>query len=165
MEVRKFSSVSAMIDDLNDFASDNGTFKVLKEKPLHIQLLTQTVAGESKAIAAEEVRRAIVYGVIRSFMHTDIDQITVTAASAISDAASGKMKQVKGSEVSVLVRRQDTLELLRKMTGIKEFSDLEEMEKAGDLTFPGGSAAYQAIRYNDHGKPGLDAFFKALASK
>lgn len=58
-EVTQYSSVQKMIEEFSDFSTSEGTFKILENKPLHIQLSPMTVKRESSEVIKEDVSRAL----------------------------------------------------------------------------------------------------------
>jgi hypothetical protein len=73
---RSFPTVKEMIEEFHDFSIEKGTFKVLKENPLHIQLSPRFLgspqypdAADEPEIIETEVKEAIVYGIYQSFIH------------------------------------------------------------------------------------------------
>ena len=62
-----FATVGEMIEDLGDYAAENGTFKLLSTEPLKIQLAPSIVPGDLPENNAREIRRAALYAV--SYTH------------------------------------------------------------------------------------------------
>jgi hypothetical protein len=62
----------------NDYLIEDGSFKVIQNNPLHIQLSPKIFNSDSEDIIEAIINRAFLYGVYRSFAFTTIDNITIT---------------------------------------------------------------------------------------
>lgn len=76
-EVR--SSFREMMNDRNDYTEEAGTLIINSESPLTIILYTADAVNQSDNIKKEGMRKAVLYGVYRTFIHTPEPRITVTA--------------------------------------------------------------------------------------
>jgi hypothetical protein len=96
---KSFSTAKEMIEEFHDFSIKKGTFKVLKENPLHIQLSPGLIgspqypdSADEPEIIETEVKETIVYGIYQSFIHTPIQEITVTAIPQVFNINTKKTK-------------------------------------------------------------------------
>lgn len=154
----KFPSVTDMIQQLNDFSTDNGTFKVISKKPLHIQLSPEVLPNDLKSVISEQTERAAIYGIYRSFIHTDVDKITVTAIPKIYS----KDDYVSADKVTITKTRAQALNDIQKFIPVTGFSELTISDEYGhDET----SKEYKQIYFNDQGGAGLNKFFKYISKK
>ena len=79
---KQFKNMEEVGDFTQDFMVETGTLKVLTKKPLHIQL---NIARETDSkLAAESMFRAYLWGVYRTFLHTNADEVTVTVVSPVA---------------------------------------------------------------------------------
>lgn len=160
----KFPTVKAMIEDFNDYSTSSGTFKIITENTLHIQLSPQVSSGELPEVIEESVKRALVYGVYRSFIHTPIDQITVTVLPQEIDFKTQKTRPITGYERTISKKRDEALNLIKKYLKINSFSELVTESKMGNTVFPNQwTEKFNHVYYNDQGYPGLNRFFGELA--
>lgn len=145
---KQFKSVDQMVEWTNDYSAETGTFKVLKRSPLHIQLKLWSVVKESgDRVIAEELFRALQWGVFRTFLHTNAKQVTVTVIPPVSTEHIGMLTET--------VTREKALMVIQKLLGVRDFGDL--------LTEHGTwSDAMKRCRFSDYGSPGLKACTLAL---
>lgn len=160
----KFPSVEAMIEDFNDYSASNGTFKILATEPLHIQLSPQIAQGNLPEFIEDQVRRALVYGIYRAFIHTPVNQIMVTAVPKEIDLKTWKTRYVPGYKRTISKTREEALALVKKYLRISSFSDLVTETKVRDIVFPNQwTKDFKRLYYNDQGYPGLNRFLGDLA--
>ena len=159
-----FPSVEVMIDDFNDYSTSNGTFKVLAKDPLHIQLSPQIVQGELPEIIEFYVKRTLVYGIYRVFVHTPADRITVTAVPQEINFHTNDVRYVPGYKRTISITRTEALALIRKYLRVNSLSDLVTETKTGDMIFLNQwIKECNRLYYNDQGHPGLNRFVGELA--
>ena len=159
----KFKSVEAMIEEFSDYSVSNKTFKILKNEPLHIQLSPRVVKSDPSNVIELEVKRAVIYGVYRTFVHTNEGSITVTAIPREINFDNKKEKYLKEFKRTISITREKALELLKKNIKVKSFSQLVTEKKIGSLVFKDQwSKSFNRIYYNDQGSPGINLFFGEL---
>src|SRR5215218_5667584 len=110
----KFGSVQAMVKDFKDYSQENGTFKVLTREPLHIQLSPIVVPGDFPDVIDAQVKRAVLYGIYRSFVHTPVDRITVTAIPLERNPRTDSTQYLSAYKRTVTKTRSQALELIRR---------------------------------------------------
>jgi hypothetical protein len=120
-----YPTISAMIDSSGDYASDNGTFKIISENPLHIQIskivMPDTPIDELKKGAME----GIVYIAYQAFASTGIKDITITAVPLIYDATNDKkLGFSEPARYTATISRDKAQEVMQKIVGITNFDDL-----------------------------------------
>lgn len=135
---KQLPSVEAVGEFTQDFTTEQGTLKVLKKKPLHIQLRIGT-ESDSK-YAAEAMFRAYLWGVYRTFLHTNVDEVTVTVVSPV--AVDGNTKFTATST------RARALDTVQQIPGIKGWDDLLTASQSW-------SEPMKRCMYSSYGKPGL----------
>jgi len=138
--------------DLNDYPEENGRFKILSSTPLHIQLSPTIVDGDRKDVIDEIVKRAIIYGVYRTFIHTKADKVTVT----VLPKDLMKNRYFKQYKKTYTVDRSYAIEVSKLLLG-QNLSGLIDESLFWSKSFKKGY-------YSDQGEPGLDRFFTALVS-
>lgn len=158
----KFKSVPEMIEDFGDYSKDNSTFEIISEHPLHIRLSPIVFGAEIPRVKKNLVKMAMVYGIYRSFIHTPIEKITVTAVPRkiynIREPDKGEL--VPDEKVTLTKTREQALKVLQHFFPGKTFTDLVEVDK--DVGSDQQSDLFSRIYYPDQGEPGLEAFFEEL---
>jgi hypothetical protein len=168
---RSFLTVKEMIEEFHDFSIKKGTFKVLKENPLHIQLSPRLLgspqypdSADEPEIIEAEVKEAIVYGVYQSFIHTPIQEITVTAIPQVFNINTKKTKYLKKYKKTLSISKQKALELVHKHLKVSSFSDLKTDKQVGELLVHDQWIDDFLSIYHDHSSgPGLNLFFEELS--
>lgn len=145
---KQFKSMQEVGDFTQDFVAETGTLKVLKKKPLHIELRIRP-ESESK-YAAEAVARAYLWGVYRTFLHTNADEVTVTVISPV--AVDGNTKMTATST------RARALTNVQQIPGIKGWDDLLTASQSW-------SEPMKRCMYSSYGKPGLRDCALGVAGK
>jgi hypothetical protein len=159
----KFGSVQAMIKDFKDYSQENGTFKVLTREPLHIQLSPIVVPGDFPDVIDAQVKRAVIYGVYRSFVHTPVDRITVTAIPLERNPRTDSTRYLTAYKRTVTKTRSQALELVRRHLRVATFDTLVTEERVGQVGVPDQwTKAFNRLYYQDQGAPGLTQFFSEL---
>lgn len=159
----KFASVSAMMNSLKDYTQENGTFKVLRKEPLHIQVSPMTFPGDFPDVIDAQVKRAVIYGIYRSFIHTSVDQITVTAIPKELNPRTKSSRYLNAYKRTVTKTRKEALDLVRRYLHVASLDALVEDQRiAGSVVPDGWTKAFNRLYYQDQGPPGLTIFFSEL---
>lgn len=162
--ISTFPDVKSMIDDFNDYSTSNGTFVVLTSKPLHIQLSPQVVKGDLPEVIKEQVNRALMYGIYRSFIHTQINDITVTAVPIEINFRNKKSILLSKYKKTISITRSEALSLVKKYINVASFSELVADTKIGTIVIHNQwTKDFNRIYYNDQGSPGLNRFISELS--
>jgi hypothetical protein len=159
----KFGSVQAMIKDLKDYSQENGTFKILAREPLHIQLSPIVVPDDFPEVIDAQVKRAVIYGIYRSFVHTPVDRLTVTAIPLERNPRTDSTRYLNAYKRTVTKTRNQALELVRRHLRVATFDALVTDERIGQFVVPDQwTRAFNRLYYQDQGAPGLTRFFSEL---
>lgn len=162
----KFSSVQAMVKDFKDYNQENGTFKVLTREPLHIQLSPIVVPGDFPDVIDAQVKRAVIYGIYRSFVHTPVNRITVTAIPLERNPRTDSTRYLNAYKRTVTKTRSQALELVRRHLRVTTFDALVGEERIGQVVVPDQwTKAFNRLYYQDQGAPGLTRFFSELEQR
>lgn len=131
-EPQQFATVSEMIEDRADFSEELGTYKLISANPLHIQLAAQVVANDLPEVVLSEVQRAAIYGVYRTFIHTDADKVRVTAVpmEVTMNPWSGHI--LKSPVVDIEVTRAQSLKAVASKIPASSLNDLVELTSDSD---------------------------------
>jgi|tagenome__1003787_1003787.scaffolds.fasta_scaffold20956011_3 hypothetical protein len=159
----KFASVSAMMSSLNDYTQENGTFKILRREPLHIQVSPMVFPGDFPDVIDAEVKRAVIYGVYRSFIHTSVNQITVTAIPKELNPRTKSSRYLGAYKRTVTKTRKEALDLVRRYLHVATFDALVEDQRiGGSVVSDIWTKAFNRLYYQDQGPPGLTTFYSEL---
>ena len=128
-----FATVGEMIEDLGDYAAENGTFKLLSTEPLKIQLAPSIVPGDLPENNAREIRRAALYGVYRTLVHTDADKVTSVAVPREVNIREQTSKVLSKPSLSITVTRAQALKAAGQFLKVQSAADLVRPEQAGTI--------------------------------
>ncbi|MCU5773101.1 hypothetical protein N5923_09895 [Erwiniaceae bacterium BAC15a-03b] len=154
-----FKNSVAMMEDHNDYAPDTGYFKVLKEKPLHVQILPAIFQGDTDKNITYTVNKAAVYAAYRVLFQTPADSVKVTVLPRELDMGTRKYTPKPKHSITFTLTRKRALELTSQYAGISEAKEL--MQDDG-YTW---ADPFSECCYTDGGNPGLSAFVEELRSK
>jgi hypothetical protein len=144
---KKFKTPEEMADFTQDFTTEEGTFKVLSRKPLHIEVRVTDVNPDQK-YAAESMLRAFLWTVYRTFLHTEADNVKVTVVSPI--AVDGR------KSFTASTSRPHAQKIAQQLLGISDMSELLTDRQTW-------SEAMKRCYYSDYGTPGLRKCALAVA--
>lgn len=159
-DIEKFGSVSEMIEAFGDYSADDESFLVLSEDPQHIRLTKVTVEGDPQSVVEAELKRAVMYGVYQSFIHTDIPEITVTAQPMLTTFNPHSQKLLDKPAYEVSVTRDQALEVVQEFLDVDELSELKIQGQFG----VSWSDGFNSLYYEDR-KPGLSVFYSLLENQ
>ena len=125
------------IEDLNDYSSEAGTLKLVSSSPLKFEIFQTDAAKQQPAYKAEAVNRAAIYGIYRTFIHTDVPELEV--AAGLLEMHSAVPRVVKPNpQYKVVVRttREQALKAISSLLPeVKSFQDLVAKQTVGGLVF------------------------------
>ena len=142
---------------LGDYYADNNSLEIISEAPLHIRLSNLAVQGDHPDVKELMVKRAVIYGIYRSFIHTNKDEVTVT--SYLIDM-NNKKKLPSSPEYSVKITKKQALDIIKKYLLVQDYSDLIAKDGYG-CSF---SEDFNRVRFNDQNENEFNAFFSDLSS-
>ncbi|BBL25466.1 hypothetical protein [Comamonas terrigena] len=119
-------TIEQVIEKMRDYSASNNTFQVLSKQPLHIRLSPKMVAAETSESVKTELLRAATYGVYRTFIHTHVDRVQVTARPLLM-VINGEHREfvlLKKPSATVSVSRAKALEVARQTLQVTSFSQL-----------------------------------------
>lgn len=158
-----FTEVEAMFDDFSDYAVDDNSLEIKSTDPLVLRLSPTVVEGDSATMVDEELKRALIYGVYRPFIHTDAEKITVSVQPLLLKA--GKLTLQDKPRFTITLTKEQARKAVQDVLPGKELEDL-----VGGEILPGTpdpdqwSDEFYDIYYKTR-KPGQDAFFEAMAKR
>lgn len=157
----QYPNVSAMVEDLGDFSSENGTFAVLSENPLQIRIAARVVPGDLPENVTREVRRAALYGVYRTLLHTTAESVQVTAVPNQITLNPYSSKILSSPSLQVTATRAQALEAVKRLIGVDALSDLVTPEQAGTIQLDSWSESFEPLYFKDDGQEALLKAIKA----
>ena len=164
-EATRYESVVKMIEDRNDYVEESGTFKVIKAEPLHIQLSPRDTKGTSEKVIRDEVKRAMIYGIFRTFIHTPQNKITVTVIPLEVGVPGPKKVYWNQYKTTLTVTREGALRAVRKFFPVGTYEELVAPKTIAGLTINDEwSGDFSKCYWSDLGEPGIDAFYLELVN-
>jgi hypothetical protein len=171
----QFATIKEVIDNFNDYRIKEGTFKIIKNQPLHIQL-SPTILGSQEypdgsddpAQIEEESKHTLVYGIYTAFIHTPVNQITVTSIPMVFNLDTRKHKYLPAYKKTLTISRDQALEKIQKFIPVTSFAQLKTDETVpgieGLIAHDQWTKQFGEIYYNHTENPGLDNFFNELVN-
>ncbi|PFG60235.1 hypothetical protein DM05_4941 [Pseudomonas poae] len=156
-----FATVGEMIEDLGDYAAENGTFKLLSTEPLKIQLAPSIVPGDLPENNAREIRRAALYGVYRTLVHTDADKVTSVAVPREVNIREQTSKVLSRPSLSITVTRAQALKAAGLFLKVQSAADLVRPEQAGTIQLDNWAPKFEDAYMTDKGQIRLLEAIKA----
>jgi hypothetical protein len=156
-----FATVGEMIEDLGDYAAENGTFKLLSTEPLKIQLAPSIVPGDLPENNAREIRRAALYGVYRTLVHTDADKVTSVAVPREVNIREQTSKVLSKPSLSITVTRAQALKAAGQFLKVQSAADLVRPEQAGTIQLDNWAPKFEDAYMTDKGQIRLLEAIKA----
>jgi len=133
----KYPTVAAMIDSSGDFSSDNGTFKILSESPLHIQISEITMDGMPDEQIKQETLKNIVYIAYQTFATTEIESLTITSVPLIFDTEKQKTIGYNDNfKTTLTVDRNKAKKVMEQFVGLTDFDELLGADGGDSQYFP-----------------------------
>lgn len=161
-----YKTVYALFIDRNDYPHDEqyndgiGQFRVLKNKPfLHIEINPTVVRGDILSYK-EDTKKAVLYGIYKTFIHTNTNKIKVTATPR---ELTSKNKLSEFSK-TVTITRATALKLVNKALGVSSFKELvtPSFYKGTFITYVYSDICKNILYNGKRYLPGLDKFFLIL---
>lgn len=148
----QFDTVEEMIEDLGDYSAENGTFTLLSTEPLKIQLAPSVVPGDLPENDAREIRRAALYGVYRTLVHTDADKVTSVAVPRQVNIREQTSKLLSKPSLSITVTRAQALKAAGQFLKVQSAEDLVRPEQAGTIQLDNWVPEFQRAYMSDKGQ-------------
>lgn len=158
-----YDSVADLVTDFSDYLEEHKQFEVLSERPLHIRLSPVVFEGDHPDVVESELRRAMVYGIYRSFVHTDIEAITVTTTPVLGIFMKPDQNRVLDKpQITITKTRAEALADVQQFIKVTELSELIDSQ---DSLQPGSKwiKEFNQLYYPDQGGPGLNVFYEVIA--
>lgn len=150
----QYATLEAMFEDGGDFDPEAKTLVIESEKPAVFKLGVAVFAGDPQDVSDNELKRALIYGSIRPFIHTDRDVVTVTAYPVLTTFNPSSHKPLDKPTYTITITRAEALKTVQQFLKVKDFGELV-------TEYGSWSEAFNNLYYEDK-KPGLNVFFDAL---
>lgn len=153
----QFKSVAQLMDSYQDFRDykDHPGFKVLSEKPLHIQVSPAVFEKSSVEQIKTAIEKASVYAAYRSLYQTPATSIKVTVLPLSINMDTLEMKYLQSGKIDFTATKKQAVNLVKQYGNITNEEDV--ITASGDWT-----PKFQNCCYLESGKPGVAAFSKQL---
>lgn len=164
-------AVITALQALHDYSVEDGSLKLLSAQPLHIQLAPTFQSVDHGSLSAKErtqiettLAQTLLYGVYRSFIHTTVPEITITAVPLVQDSTTGTKQYLQPLAQHIQVSREAALNATRRVLGIERFEDMITTHWQNGIESKNQwSERFETGYYSDR-KPGLDVFITTLLS-
>lgn len=154
----QFETAVEMFADFSDYSLSNETLVILNEKPLELRLAKPVYKGDPESLVKHELHRAVLYGIYKTFIHTDEPQVTVKAVPILVKSYNPLQEEVLDEPVyEISITREQALEALQAMLPGADFNSIVE-ERAGSWLW---NDDFNSLYYEDR-DPGLDAFYEEV---
>ncbi|QSD86498.1 hypothetical protein JMM80_21675 [Serratia marcescens] len=160
----QFKNINDLMENYNDYPTytvdgkDFPSFKVLSEKPLHIQISPRTLSGSSTKDIKYESDKAAIYAAYRTLYQTPADRVKVTVLPISITPQPRKIEYMTEDKYDFSITKKQAINLLRKHGNILNEDQL--MSANGEW-----SKAFEKCCYLEEGKPGLSIFAKELITQ
>lgn len=151
----QFADVPAMIEDFGDYSAEKGTFKLVSSTPLQFQIAPTVAAVDLPENVQRELRRAALYGVYRTFVHTGADAVKIKAVPMEWKTNPTTLTIQDKPSLEITVTRAQALKAAQSLVEVQQFSDLVTPEQAGEIQLDNWRKDFEAIYYKDDGQGAL----------
>lgn len=148
------ATLQEMFEDGSDFYPESGTLVIDSEKPAAFKLGTPVFATSRQDVIDYQLKRALIYGALRPFIHTDIDVVKVTAFPVLTTYNPHTAKALDKPTYTITVTRDAAFKTVQRFLDVKDFGELV-------TEYGSWSKEFNTLYYEDQ-KPGLDVFFNEL---
>jgi hypothetical protein len=153
-----FKDSMIMMESHNDYPPENGSYKILSKKPLHIQISPTIFKGDVERNINYEANKAAVYAAYRVLFQTPANSIKVTVLPRELDLQKHKYTPEPKYGFTFSLSREKALKLSSQYAGIDNSDDLFQSDGYQ------WAESFRACCYSDRGNPGLAAFVQELKS-
>lgn len=152
----QYKSISELIEGLGDYSESKGTFKMISKD--HFQLSPQV--AENDYYIDEYVQRSLIYGIYRTFIHTNLNKITVTAVPMVP---FGETKYLYQYKQTIFITRKKVETIAKQLFGVDRLDKLVKTRSKEGIQDTWNDL-FKKGYYNDLGNPTLAVHFRALTN-
>lgn len=161
----QYKNIRDLIEAQNDYHEEDGTFKIISQNPLHIQLSKPALQGELEENLIDDNKRSTIYIGFRVFAQTSIDKITITSMPIQRHQDGHNAGYISKYQTKVVLTRDKASKILQKYYGHSDFTKL-----FGEYDYTDKSIYYSEVSnkdfkrmlFDDQGEPTLTKVFKEL---
>ncbi|WP_252275201.1 hypothetical protein [Pseudomonas subflava] len=158
---KHFATVGEMIEDRGDYSAENGTFEQIAAEPLKILIAGTIVPGDLAENNAREVRRAALYGVYRTLIHTGANKVTVVAVPRELNIREGTSRVLDRPTLSITATRAQALEAASRFVKVDTAADLVNPQQEYGIQLDSWKPEFEAVYMSDQGQIKLLEAIKA----
>lgn len=114
---QQFKTVTALMDEYNDYSNDSGTFKVISKAPLKIQISPKVFSGDSDKAIEVVSYKASVYAAYRTLLQTPAKAVNVTVVPLSFDLSKQKKFYLEDKQYSFSITKEKALKLAHSFAG------------------------------------------------
>ncbi|WP_291727860.1 hypothetical protein [Bernardetia sp.] len=125
----KFASLDEMVVDLGDYSADNNTYEKMSDAKIRISPAVPASADEAQT--QDIVKASLVTMVMRSFIHTDLNEVSIKVVPQKASMNPEEAKMMEKYTREATITRQKAEEVAKQYAG----TDLNSLvgNKIGDL--------------------------------
>lgn len=150
-----YPTVTSMMEDFGDYPSDTNAFEIISKSPLKIRLSATAYDNDPTDVKDNLAKRALIYGVLRTFINTNNNDVTVVSYLINND---NHQKLKDSPEYTTTLTKDQALKITQKYIPINSLNDLIDE----NCSF---TKQFNELRYDDNGNKGFDKFFNELIIK
>jgi len=172
VQVPMFRTIPYMIEQLGEFSELEGTFRMLKTEDVpHFQLATVMALTprelQAQTLQIEEaVKRLVIIGVYRTFIHTPHDEVTVTGIPLAINPANPTRRNnyLQSYSVTLTVSRTKALAVARNLFKVNKLSDLLKLnDEQATLQEWAWIPAFEKAMHNNRSLITINVHYQQLA--
>lgn len=114
--------IAETIEDFGDYYPENNSFKLLSKKPLKMQFSSMGSELYPEYIRILLVKRSVVYGIYRTFVHSNNNKVTIV--SFLTDSTNTKNKLTGSPEYTVTITKTQAEEILKKYLPVTSSAEI-----------------------------------------
>lgn len=151
-----FKDSKIMMESNNDYPPENGSYKILSKKPLHVQIFPTIFKGDVEKNINYEVNKAAVYVAYRVLFQTPADAVKVTVMPRELNLQNHKYTPAPTYAFTFSLSKERALKISSQYAGIDNSDDLFQSDGYQ------WAESFRSCCYSDRGNPGLTAFAQEL---
>lgn len=155
----EYKGLKEMVEGLSDFHEENGTYKLLTEKPLHIQISKPFYANELKELKLSQGKHYTLYFGLCALALTPVQEITVTFLPMNENVSKG---YDNSNSTTLKLTKTKAKQVLKKYFNTEDFKILfKRMFDADGKDVGSGdlSKEFKQMLYDDQGEPTASKVF------
>jgi len=145
----KFDSIEKTFESLSDYTVKMGNLRIIDNSIPSIALYTTVLKHDSVEGIKSEARRALLYGVYRTFIHTKHKKVKVTVYPMLTNMDTGSKKELSIYKKTITVEREKALSVIQLLSGVLNFDSLvTDMKFGNQIISDMWSKDFEKLYYN-----------------